>query len=123
MTFIKMFEDFNGSIVSNIDSDEYYNFPFSHSIFNNTEIQKIKNLDNLGGRYFRVNVGKSNSFIKLDIKDISKKMNIMWFTVLIRKYEDDWFTLMVEDVLKNSKFYKCDSFDGLIKCINELKFQ
>jgi hypothetical protein len=52
---------------------------------------------------------------RLDIKP-SKKSKTLENIMYIVKLEDDWYYLY--DCYPN-KFYKCDQFDGLLKCIKD----
>jgi hypothetical protein len=38
------------------------------------------------------------------------------------KYDDEWYIVVSysETKLNNARYYKCDQFDGLLKCLNDI---
>jgi hypothetical protein len=113
MNYIKLYEDFNSDGYEEI---EFHQFDEDRpsmddpAISTNFETTKLENMGftKVGNRVFT----KKYSFL---MPGAGTKYN----TCTIRKKDDDWYYLTMTryNPSSNTKYYKCDQFDGLINCL------
>ena len=139
MKYLKLFE--NKDMYLEIDVDEYYEWLGGNNICANDIDNYVvgetggslpTGVLNFISRNWEVYTNKELDVIynllpydskinKFGIKSelcVKKNKNLLTF---INKLRDEWFLLISYPSLRplEIKYYKCDQFDGLIKCIKE----
>lgn len=149
MKYLKLFEYYN-EYYQEVDSGYFYDFIHSSDEFihrptidlDTTEINKIKNL--FSGANISLKVDDNNfqngnvegnvdgtyqyevKFLDIHIKDVFihvYKMGDEWYMVYwcdVGKYQCDDMDNYNEWYESHEKYYKCDQYQGLIKCLTDL---
>ena len=134
MKWIKIFEDFN-EYYSEISQTEWTDMiRYTTYTWDKSEINKIESLyddsvkvietDSISHRFDEY---PPNSLLVLKSKKsligriVPKKFSNFWESVIgkvvIYKMMDDWFAVWSHG---DQKYYKCDQFDGLVKCLKDI---
>lgn len=127
---IKLFENFD-KLYHQIEVDEYEEFAGDDNIagknlwmgpkkldgFTKIEIEKLKSLfgQGLTGNH-NIEINKWVNFCDKNCNGMVSSLKIH-HDFAIRKLYDEWYYVYDE---KNYKFYKCDTFDGLIQCLETI---
>ena len=102
-------------IMKEIDREELVKFRLSSIVFDDLEVNTLKNL-NLGSvdRGFVRLQGFDNYYLMMGLSDN--------YILMIYKIPDEWFVLSAQSKQspRNLRHYKCDQMEGLIKLIKYL---
>ena len=138
MKYIKMFESFKGEYYKEVDHGEWEEWAMSdyytnRENFTPNEISKLKELIPELGCYTDTNPISNFNYISCDSNIFSNKFDYtnnignIANPIQIYKITDDYYYL---DFFINSfnetgllcsygAYYKCDQFDGLLRCIED----
>jgi len=113
MRHIRLFEGFNkDEYYQKISYDEYcsiYSIDFEYKYY-----------DKLN-RYYRDEVFSAEPVLEKDgdnIKMVDLNPHEVGYRVTIYQGEDEWFFVAIRDLFIMS-YFKCDQYEGLIKCLDE----
>lgn len=112
------------------ESSEYYEEIFTDDpIISNdkdVEIEFTKNeVDDIislyDNRIFSINLrGWKEGTVIFDGSAVQEiQINNKFYTYIIYKYDDEWYTLSLRFVNNDWTHYKCDQFEGLLECLKE----
>jgi hypothetical protein len=138
MKYLKLFESFNDNLKkfneSQWSKDDYYQeVPRSdyHSIrnggrqlFSDDEKETIKEVANKKGFDFSVKNLSMGEAIRLGHRDDTGL--IINSIKALHKFDDEWYMLVSYSDMGDKenelseRYYKCDGFEGLLKCLNDL---
>ena len=113
MKHIRLFEGF--------DTDEYYQKISYDEYCSTYSIDfEYKYYDKLN-RYYRDEVFSAEPVLEKDgdnIKMVDLNPHEVGYRVTIYQGEDEWFFVAIRDFFIMS-YFKCDQYEGLIKCLDE----
>ena len=124
---IKLFEEYN-SYYKEIDEDEYLQI-YKYIPFTEKELSILKNLFKIAFRYYDKKVSYIDEKDYLKVKEGCSECCVIYFgslssfsgSILISKLDDEWFMLTIHVLWsKGLTYYKCDQFEGLLKCIEDV---
>lgn len=85
--------------------------------FNDNELSELEKLAQEKGYDFSLVPGTKQSTIRFAHRDSEGKL-IPNSMKVVYKYDDEWF--MFVSYSNNTRYYKCDGFEGLIRCLSDL---
>ena len=53
--------------------------------------------------------------------NVTKRTIIANKRIYVYKLQDEWYIVGIPSEVDSDKYYKCDQWDGLIKCLNDSK--
>lgn len=135
MKYIKMFESFEGEYYKEVDLSEWEEWAMSdyytnRERFTTNEVSKLKELIPELDCYDDTNPISNFNYISCESNVFSKKFDYtnnvgnIYNYIEIVKITDDYYYLEFHThsynetlVCRYGSYYKCDQFDGLLRCI------
>lgn len=115
MKYIKTFENLDKYYIP-ISISQYYMASESIDMtLDDSEVQSIKSiLDEKLKKYsFKFYGVEGSQFV-----NITAKKNVSYIQIEIVKSQDEWYYIYISESL-DSIYFKCDQFEGLLKCLQD----